>query len=135
MVWEQKVPAVIMLNRIVENGRDKLNICTYYFTADQNVLSTFDDEPPCVVHCSAGIGRSGTFIIVDGVLRMVYSFINFIAIIQRFGLIQTPQQLMFSWHAIIDALQQRNVRVGTNLLKKLLSISFDKMRKNMLLVS
>ncbi|KAE9420492.1 hypothetical protein Angca_003020, partial [Angiostrongylus cantonensis] len=177
MVWEQKVPAVIMLNRIVENGRDKC--ATYFpletgqkvefnefavelekeeqhqnfvvrklrlkkinegdasgravlhvqytewpdfgvpasticflnmlkFIKDQNVLSTFDDEPPCVVHCSAGIGRSGTFIIVDGVLRMVYSFINFIAImlLQRFGLIQTPQQLMFSWHAIIDALQQ-----------------------------
>ncbi|ETN70044.1 hypothetical protein NECAME_00992 [Necator americanus] len=27
---------------------------------------------------------------------------------QRFGLIQTPQQLMFSWHAIVDALQQQN---------------------------
>ncbi|VDM56321.1 unnamed protein product [Angiostrongylus costaricensis] len=191
MVWEQKVPAVIMLNRIVENGRDKC--ATYFpletghkvefndfavelekeeqhqnfvvrklllkkiseedasgravlhvqytewpdfgvpastrcflnmlnFIKDQNVLSTFDGEPPCVVHCSAGIGRSGTFIIVDGVLRMIElgipdSEISLNDLLvdlrcQRFGLIQTPQQLMFSWHAIIDALQQRNVRVS-----------------------
>lgn len=186
MIWEQRVPAVIMLNRIVENGRDK---CATYFPSkighrvefddfivelekeerqhqnfivrklrlkktsegdasrrsllhvqytewpdfgvpastkcflnmlafikDQNVLSTSDDEPPCVIHCSAGIGRSGTFIIVDGVLRMIElgipdSEISLNDLLvdlrcQRFGLIQTPQQLMFSWHAIIDALKQ-----------------------------
>ncbi|KAJ1367811.1 hypothetical protein KIN20_028804 [Parelaphostrongylus tenuis] len=188
MIWEQKVPAVIMLNRMVENGRDKC--ATYFplktgqtvefddfivelekeeqqhpnfivrklrlkktggasqrsvlhvqytewpdfgvpastkcflnmlaFIKDQNVLSTSDDEPPCVVHCSAGIGRSGTFIIVDGVLRMIElgvpdSEISLNDLLvdlrcQRFGLIQTPQQLMFSWHAIIDALKQQDVK-------------------------
>ncbi|XGW20841.1 hypothetical protein V3C99_004094 [Haemonchus contortus] len=186
MIWEQNVPAVIMLNKIMESGRHK---CAVYFPSknepevefddftaeleseeqhhnfvvrriylkknkegdgprrkilhvqytewpdfgvpastkcflnmlsyikEQNVLSTDDDGPPCVVHCSAGIGRSGTFIIVDGVLRMIElgmaeSDISLNKLLidlrcQRFGLIQTPQQLMFSWHAIVDALQQK----------------------------
>lgn len=186
MVWEQKVPAVIMLNKVVESGRHK---CALYFPTknervvefdsftveleseeqhhnfvarrfyltkndegdssrrsllhvqytewpdfgvpastkcflnmlafinDQKVLSMTDDDPPCVVHCSAGIGRSGTFIIVDGVLRMIELGISESDIslsdllvdlrCQRFGLIQTPQQLMFSWHAIVDAIQKR----------------------------
>ncbi|VDK66184.1 unnamed protein product [Cylicostephanus goldi] len=104
------------------------------YIQSHNVLSVKDDDPPCVVHCSAGIGRSGTFILVDGVLRMVclqislslpstHSILFQIELgipeseislndllvdlrCQRFGLIQTPQQLMFSWHAIVDALQQ-----------------------------
>ncbi|KJH50566.1 Protein-tyrosine phosphatase [Dictyocaulus viviparus] len=90
------------------------------FIKSQNVLSTSDEDPPCVVHCSAGIGRSGTFIIVDGVLRMIElgipeSEISLSDLVvdlrcQRFGLIQTPHQLMFSWHAIIDALQQPSAK-------------------------
>jgi protein tyrosine phosphatase len=28
-------------------------------------------NPPTVIHCSAGIGRSGAFLLVDVVLRMV----------------------------------------------------------------
>ncbi|KAL6729598.1 hypothetical protein Aduo_000641 [Ancylostoma duodenale] len=186
MVWEQNVPAVIMLNKLMESGRHKC--ATYFptkseesvefdnFTAEleseeqhhnfvvrkirlkkhnegddagrsvlhvqytewpdfgvpastkcfldmlryiqgQNVLSVKDDDPPCVVHCSAGIGRSGTFILVDGVLRLIElgvpeSEISVDDLLvdlrcQRFGLIQTPQQLMFSWHAIVDALQKQ----------------------------
>ncbi|KAK5984834.1 Protein-tyrosine phosphatase [Trichostrongylus colubriformis] len=193
MVWEQKVPAVIMLNKVMESGRHK---CALYFpsknerkvefddfTAElenekqhhnfvvrwiylkrkdegdasrrkilhvqytewpdfgvpastkcfldmlayikgQNVLSVSDDDPPCVVHCSAGIGRSGTFIIVDGVLRMIElgmaeSDISLNKLLvdlrcQRFGLIQTPQQLMFSWHAIVDALPPKKNSGSSN---------------------
>ncbi|EYC21500.1 hypothetical protein Y032_0019g3860 [Ancylostoma ceylanicum] len=189
MVWEQNVPAVIMLNKLMESGRHK---CATYFPTkseecvefddytveseseeqhhnfvvrrirlkkhdegddtertvlhvqytewpdfgvpastkcflnmlryiqSQNVLSVNDDDPPCVVHCSAGIGRSGTFILVDGVLRLIELGIPESEIsvddllvdlrCQRFGLIQTPQQLMFSWHAIVDALQQGNAK-------------------------
>ncbi|KHJ75838.1 Protein-tyrosine phosphatase [Oesophagostomum dentatum] len=195
MIWEQNVPAVIMLNKLMESGRHK---CATYFPSknersvefddftveleneeqhhnfvvrkirlkkhdegdvdrtvlhvqytewpdfgvpastkcflnmlryiqNHNVLSVKDTDPPCVVHCSAGIGRSGTFILVDGVLRMIElgipeSEISLNDLLvdlrcQRFGLIQTPQQLMFSWHAIVDALEQlKNPKVNLFLL-------------------
>ncbi|VDL73204.1 unnamed protein product [Nippostrongylus brasiliensis] len=159
MIWEQKVPAVIMLNKIMESGRRK---CAVYFPTsnervvefddytieleneeqhhnfvvrqlllkrsgegdNQNVLSVQPSDPPCVIHCSAGIGRSGTFIVVDGVLRMIELGIAEAEIsldkllidlrCQRFGLIQTSQQLMFSWHAIVDALRQKQNIKGSS---------------------
>ena len=40
-----------------------------YAVRSAGVLS--EDVGPCVVHCSAGIGRSGTFCLVDVCLKMV----------------------------------------------------------------
>lgn len=70
---------------------------------------------PPVVHCSAGIGRSGTFCLVDSCLVMVKDrkdsdFVSVIDVLlemrrQRMGLIQTPDQLRFSFLAIIEGLK------------------------------
>uniref|UniRef100_A0A8C2J7W5 Tyrosine-protein phosphatase non-receptor type n=1 Tax=Cyprinus carpio TaxID=7962 RepID=A0A8C2J7W5_CYPCA len=78
------------------------------------------ENGPAVVHCSAGIGRSGTFSLVDTCLvlvRLTSSFITFImkdpssVDIQkvlldmreyRMGLIQTPDQLRFSYMAVME---------------------------------
>lgn len=67
---------------------------------------------PPVVHCSAGIGRSGTFCLVDSCLVLIEknNDPNSINIRQRLlemrhyrmGLIQTPDQLRFSYLAIIE---------------------------------
>lgn len=67
---------------------------------------------PPVVHCSAGIGRSGTFCLVDSCLVLIEknNDPNSINIRQqllemrhyRMGLIQTPDQLRFSYLAIIE---------------------------------
>lgn len=70
-----------------------------------------EDVGPPVVHCSAGIGRSGTFVLVDSCLVQVakegadavcirdtlLDLRNF-----RMGLIQTADQLKFSYLAIAE---------------------------------
>ncbi|KAJ8407037.1 hypothetical protein AAFF_G00293130 [Aldrovandia affinis] len=70
------------------------------------------DQGPAVVHCSAGIGRSGTFSLVDTCLvlldkRKDPSSVDIKRILLdmrkfRMGLIQTPDQLRFSYLAIIE---------------------------------
>lgn len=66
---------------------------------------------PSVVHCSAGIGRSGTFCLVDSCLVLVakegpesVSIKEILLELRtyRMGLIQTPEQLKFSCLAIAE---------------------------------
>lgn len=70
------------------------------------------DQGPAVVHCSAGIGRSGTFSLVDTCLVLMEkkkdpSSVDIKNILldmrkYRMGLIQTPDQLRFSYMAILE---------------------------------
>lgn len=68
-------------------------------------------DEPAVIHCSAGIGRSGTFCLIDSVLCMVENQGStegidvFSTLLEmrdcRMGLIQTPTQLKFAYITII----------------------------------
>ncbi|XP_065804306.1 tyrosine-protein phosphatase non-receptor type 2 isoform X2 [Labrus bergylta] len=70
------------------------------------------DHGPAVVHCSAGIGRSGTFSLVDTCVvlmdkRKDPSSVDIKSILLdmrkcRMGLIQTPDQLRFSYMAVLE---------------------------------
>lgn len=75
------------------------------------------DVGPAVVHCSAGIGRSGTFCLVDSCLVLVdkegENKINVSDLLlelrqSRMGLIQTHDQLYFSYQAIIEGIKHLN---------------------------
>ncbi|XP_069692540.1 tyrosine-protein phosphatase non-receptor type 2-like isoform X3 [Periplaneta americana] len=85
---------------------------------DQNV------GPP-VVHCSAGIGRSGTFCLVDSCLVLIeesgLESVNVREVLlemrrYRMGLIQTPDQLRFSYWAIIEG--SNKYINGSNILRQ-----------------
>ncbi|XP_061083727.1 receptor-type tyrosine-protein phosphatase epsilon-like isoform X2 [Conger conger] len=64
---------------------------------------------PIVVHCSAGVGRTGTFIVIDGMIDMmhmeqkidVFSFVSRIRN-QRSQLIQTDMQYSFIYQALLE---------------------------------
>ncbi|KAM8884504.1 tyrosine-protein phosphatase non-receptor type 2 isoform 2-T2 [Synchiropus picturatus] len=70
------------------------------------------DHGPAVVHCSAGIGRSGTFSLVDTCLvlldkRKEPASVDIKSVLldmrkYRMGLIQTPDQLRFSYMAVLE---------------------------------
>ncbi|XP_035862108.1 tyrosine-protein phosphatase non-receptor type 2a isoform X2 [Sander lucioperca] len=70
------------------------------------------EHGPAVVHCSAGIGRSGTLALVDTCLvlmdrRRNPSSVDIQKVLldmreYRMGLIQTPDQLRFSYMAVIE---------------------------------
>ncbi|KAL9642640.1 hypothetical protein ABK040_009719 [Willaertia magna] len=77
-----------------------------------------NDKIHYVVHCSAGVGRTGTFCLIDSILRDL--LINKIELnnelnifykrtkllkSQRFGMIQTVDQYLFTYQVIINILQ------------------------------
>jgi len=73
------------------------------------------DVGPAIIHCSAGIGRSGSFILVDScLLRAENEGPDSVNIRQtlldmrtfRMGLIQTEDQLKFSYLSIIEGARQ-----------------------------
>lgn len=85
--------------------------------SDVRHCGAFDSRfGPPILHCSAGIGRSGTFVLVDSILKMLahtdnpndISLTEVLAHIrtQRHGLIQTPEQLRFSYMAIAAGLKE-----------------------------
>lgn len=80
-----------------------------YLTCVRNYGVLESSVGPAVIHCSAGIGRSGTFALVDTCLVFLEKNIPFDikdTLLEmrkyRMGLIQTPQQLRFSYLAIAE---------------------------------
>ncbi|KAM8840943.1 tyrosine-protein phosphatase non-receptor type 2 isoform 3-T3 [Spinachia spinachia] len=133
MIWEQKTKAIIMLNRVIEKGStgEKREIYHFHYTTwpdfgvpespasflnflfkvrESGALG--EEHGPAVVHCSAGIGRSGTFSLVDTCVVLMEkrkdpSSVDIKDILldmrkYRMGLIQTPDQLRFSFMAVLE---------------------------------
>lgn len=104
-----------------------------------------DDGSCPIIHCSAGIGRSGTFVFVDTILKLLASndydlvcSIDSFEVLQslrsqRIGLIQTPEQLRFSYLTIIQAFGDKSFKINSRVFSDLvnyLSAQCDNVKSN-----
>ncbi|KAM4896544.1 receptor-type tyrosine-protein phosphatase epsilon [Sylvia borin] len=87
---------------------------------------------PIVVHCSAGVGRTGTFIVIDAIIDMMHAeqkvdVFEFVSRIrnQRPQMVQTDMQYSFIYQALLEYYLYGDTELDVSSLEKHLQTSHN----------
>ncbi|NWH39981.1 PTPRE phosphatase, partial [Chloropsis hardwickii] len=87
---------------------------------------------PIVVHCSAGVGRTGTFIVIDAIMDMMHAehkvdVFEFVSRIrnQRPQMVQTDMQYSFIYQALLEYYLYGDTELDVSSLEKHLQTSHN----------
>ncbi|CAF3445160.1 unnamed protein product [Rotaria socialis] len=77
------------------------------------------DATPIVVHCSAGVGRTGCFIVIDALIERlkyektldIYGYVTLLRA-QRNYIVQTEEQYIFIYEAMNEAIQSGQTEIS-----------------------
>ncbi|CAI8052760.1 Receptor-type tyrosine-protein phosphatase alpha [Geodia barretti] len=139
-----------LIVQLVGSSRSSLRVTHFHFTAwpDHGVpdyatpILTFHkrvvkEHPtgkgPIMVHCSAGVGRTGTFITIDHVLEQVgkENVVDIPGVInkirhQRMKLVQTVDQYIFIHDAILESVTCGDTQIASSDLRRAIQQMADK---------
>ncbi|XP_015753443.1 PREDICTED: receptor-type tyrosine-protein phosphatase mu-like [Acropora digitifera] len=93
-----------------------------------------DNKSPMVVHCSAGVGRTGAFIVIDAMLesiekKKVVDVCNYVQLLRsnRISMVQTEEQYVFIYMALLESITCGNTEISAHDLriavKKLVAVN------------
>ncbi|KAK3597121.1 hypothetical protein CHS0354_021230 [Potamilus streckersoni] len=153
MLWQYDVENIVMLTGLVEGGKNKQSamLTHFHYTAwpDKGVpkaassivqfwnrVNKMPTKQPIVVHCSAGIGRTGTYIALDYLVSQgkAEGHVNVLACVsnlrrQRVNMVQTKEQYCFLHETLAEALMLSGTATASNnfpnVYKELLEVDGD----------